>query len=897
MNATQSEIETYLCEMMKLAGKGPERKAQCPRASNHNHGDSDPSCRVNVVRGLIYCHCGLEGNIEGLWRELGWPCPPWLNGHRDTADQKPKPYQRIWDDTLFIRPGKPAWRYICETRGIAIENFPDDVRCHLALAYYEEKKKTGMFPAIVARVRGPKRDVRGIHRIYLTRAGDKARVLNCKMSLGKIGGGAIYLGEPGPVLNVAEGLETSLAIWSATKSFTCAAVSTSGMKRFEIPAEVKTLKIWADRDRSEIGKESARELAVRAYRHGFTVFVLVPPGSIAEGKNSRDWLDVYNQDGPEALLIEAQRGEPWQPQAVINSGLTNGATAQLRLVKDLCPAVAKHIPEDLVFPTGYSLRDNQIWIDGDDPKLLSKTAVFIVANKLRVDDNIRFIKAVTLAEDGSVSTLEDDSTIFFDQKKILTLRQRWGIDANCIQARALVQYFVTSERQNQVPLSRVAGSVGLMEHSGLSSYLMGNCAPIGDLLLSFQPKSKADEELGQDFEPRGTLERWKEEYQKIQRFPAVLFACYFSLIPPLKARNILAFDNCTLHFCSPTSQGKSVAQQICISMMGNPESPRLLDQWEATFTGTEEQIAQFKGLPVFLEDSQQCKSPEQRQAIIYAVGNGAFRRRSKNYKTETIATYEGVLISSGEYSLKEESSTTGMDARFIELEGSPFERFDASTGALVDEIQSGIRSNYGHVWPRWLEYVMNLDLGRREELQDKFESIKNQLKALAQGNNILARRAPSFAASAIAGQWLHQTMGFSDPNHPLSVVMRIFERVREDEANCDQGTEALRRILSWARANENFFLKRVDDNRLSPGDKPRGEIFGVMDPSFIAIYPHKLDRILKEFGYHPRSIKTQWRDDRVIQVSGSTKGKDDRFSYLVRIGGKQDRLVKIVDLD
>ena len=32
---------------------------------------------------------------------------------------------------------------------------------------------------------------------------------------------------------------------------------------------------------------------------------------------------------------------------------------------------------------------------------------------------------------------------------------------------------------------------------------------------------------------------------------------------------------------------------------------------------------------------------------------------------------------------KEESSATGMDARFIELEGPPFDRFDASTGCSL----------------------------------------------------------------------------------------------------------------------------------------------------------------------------------------------------------------------
>jgi len=35
----------------------------------------------------------------------------------------------------------------------------------------------------------------------------------------------------------------------------------------------------------------------------------------------------------------------------------------------------------------------------------------------------------------------------------------------------------------------------------------------------------------------------------------------------------------------------------------------------------------------------------------------------------------------------------------------------------------------------------------------------------------------------------------------------------------------------------------------------------------------------------------------VIQVSGGKKGKADKFTYPVRIGGKQVRMIKIVALD
>ena len=66
---------------------------------------------------------------------------------------------------------------------------------------------------------------------------------------------------------------------------------------------------------------------------------------------------------------------------------------------------------------------------------------------------------------------------------------------------------------------------------------------------------------------------------------------------------------------------------------------------------------------------------------------------------------------------------------------------------------------------------------------------------------------------------------------------------------------------------------------------------------FVAIFPHKVYGMLRKFGFRRRSVLIQWRAQGVIQVSGGKKGKADKFTYPVRIGGKQVRMIKIVALD
>ena len=55
--------------------------------------------------------------------------------------------------------------------------------------------------------------------------------------------------------------------------------------------------------------------------------------------------------------------------------------------------------------------------------------------------------------------------------------------------------------------------------------------------------------------------------------------------------------------------------------------------------------------------------------------------------------------------------------------------------------------------------------------------------------------------------------------------------------------------------------------------------------------------MLRKFGFRRRSVLIQWRAQGVIQVSGGKTGKADKFTYPVRIGGKQVRMMKIVALD
>ena len=136
-----------------------------------------------------------------------------------------------------------------------------------------------------------------VHRTYLTADGRKAPVAEPKKLMGYPGhrlvGGAIRLSAPGPVLGVAEGIETALAVHLRTGMPVWSAVSAGLLARLEPPAGTSLVVIWADRDRSGAGEAAALSLRERLLGRGIAVAVHLPPGPIPAGAKGIDWADVW----------------------------------------------------------------------------------------------------------------------------------------------------------------------------------------------------------------------------------------------------------------------------------------------------------------------------------------------------------------------------------------------------------------------------------------------------------------------------------------------------------------------------------------------------------------------------------------------------------------------------
>jgi putative DNA primase/helicase len=243
---------------------GGHGMACCPA-----HDDTNPSLSVTQKNGrvLFYCHAGCSQRevmnaLSSLELRIGLPRVS-REAHPSCEDElKQQHALEIWAASKQAA-GTPVETYLYSGRGIEIP-IPETLRFHPGLKH----RSGGVYPAMVG--------LCGIHRTFLIPDGTaKAPVTPQKMALGQWKGGAIRLAPATDLVMVAEGIETALSVMQAKKWPAWAALSASGFRTLDLPAEIKRVIVLADGDDS--GEVAAKRAVYRWHREGRQVSIARPP--------------------------------------------------------------------------------------------------------------------------------------------------------------------------------------------------------------------------------------------------------------------------------------------------------------------------------------------------------------------------------------------------------------------------------------------------------------------------------------------------------------------------------------------------------------------------------------------------------------------------------------------
>ncbi|NRN29689.1 DUF7146 domain-containing protein [Photorhabdus heterorhabditis] len=254
----------------------------------------------------------------------------------EEIDKRVRKLEAVYHYTKPVTAGSAVWRYLSK-RGFkrVLNKLPKDIGCNPKLYYWDKANEKGIqMPAMVSIYRDNKGKNLTIHRTFLERNGDGAKVDCPKMMMkpsANMIGGAIHLYEPHYdqaskvwTLGVSEGVENALSVVEATSTPCWAASSAWFMEYVEIPdnilppPNVKAINfyIWADKGRANeqgvyVGLEAALALKTRMtalFEKRFpaaqlTIEVFEPVQPIPEGKKGIDWNDVLLSKGAEGFPV------------------------------------------------------------------------------------------------------------------------------------------------------------------------------------------------------------------------------------------------------------------------------------------------------------------------------------------------------------------------------------------------------------------------------------------------------------------------------------------------------------------------------------------------------------------------------------------------------------------
>ena len=207
--------------------------------------------------------------------------------------------RKTWRGSAPVAIGDPVATYLA-CRGVGLEEFPRVLRTASALPYWHKlrdangqlvPRKLDSLNAMLALVQGPDSETRTLHATYIA-GGRKAGVPKPRKflsALAQLSGAAVRLYAPGETLAIAEGIETALAVRLLTGLPVWAALNERLMRSIVLPAQVRRVHIFADRDLNGVGEEAARELGERMQREGRAVRIALPR------KIGEDFLDVLNR--------------------------------------------------------------------------------------------------------------------------------------------------------------------------------------------------------------------------------------------------------------------------------------------------------------------------------------------------------------------------------------------------------------------------------------------------------------------------------------------------------------------------------------------------------------------------------------------------------------------------
>jgi uncharacterized protein (DUF927 family) len=591
-------------------------------------------------------------------------------------------------------------------------------------------------------------------------------------------------------------------------------------------------------DNDEAGRRGAVKVTENLKGPAKSVKVIQWPHELDGGKDKKDVTDFF--------ITLNKTPEDFQH-------LIDNAQETIQEIKDIGGI-------KFIEPEGYEIRENRIdkivYIKDKPTKIsICSTPLFITGYALDVDTRTEEV-AIAFKQHRKWKSLWIPKRTISDMKKLIELSDH-GLQVNSVNVKRMIEYLSSFEAHNidLTEVSHIAKGVGWKTIRDRRVFILYK-------MISRIDKSVPDDkEISVEFiaeagferfvkalKPEGQYSKWRDCITKVLKYRYACFVFYASFAAPLL--RILKAPNFIIDLWGSTSIGKTTVLELAASVWGNPhkEAGGLVFSWDSTKVFHERLAGFFCDIPVFPDDSQ---SADDRivTSILYQVASGVGKGRGAITGIRHNPTWHTICFSTGERPLAQCTIFSGAQARTIELYGSPFPN---AGGNFIGDLKQCIRENYGHAGPKFIEGLLCIIENPTElsNLKSEYKRYQQMLSNKA-GSEIGDRLSQYFATVKIAMDLVCRILNIGDRADAEDTIFRVFDEVlKEAHAHSDIATRAMRYIISWVTANENFF-------KWSEKVEQYGRI---VDGEYVGIFRHKFNEILKKEGYSDRAVLRGWHD-------------------------------------
>ena len=445
----------------------------------------------------------------------------------------------------------------------------------------------------------------------------------------------------------------------------------------------------------------------------------------------------------------------------------------------------------------------------------------------------------------------------------------FGLQVTSENSKLLVSYLSEFATVNQarMPLRRSTARLGWIDSSQFAPYAE-NVAYDGELAYQF---------LFRAVHSAGEYADWIKLVRPLRERSVLLRTVLSaSFASPLVA--LLGYQPFFVHLWGDSGAGKTVAQQLALSVWGDPA--QLLKTLNTTMVGLERHAGFFHSLPVCLDELQ---SLQQRnvpiEAIVYMLSLGKGKGRgTTGGGVEIEREWHNIFLTSGETPIVQENTQGGAQNRVLEF----YIDRGAYCGADPGDIAIRIGDVYGHAGRAFIQALAALRDGR-QEVRDVWQELRAEIRDADYTDKHINNVAMLALGDYYSSRFIFGLDSTQARAEALVLAMELLERLEKAIA-MDPVRRAWDFICDWSESNKARFDPGYD------GSAPRLGylIVGEGDPDLLCVFPSVLSEALQNAGFNPAKTYRGLAEKNMLQAS--REGSKTRYSVRRRIDGSNMRV-------